>query len=129
AVITLATEHDFPEWVAQGTSLRGWALTHLGKEEGIAQLRQGSANLHSMGVEIERLSSLTLLAEVYKKVGRSEEGLALLAETITAVHKTKAHWLDVELYRLKGELTLESRVESYKSKVEEAEEYFLKAIE
>ena len=36
---------------------------------------------------------------------------------------------EAELYRIKGALTLESQVESHKSKVEEAEACFLKAIE
>jgi class 3 adenylate cyclase/tetratricopeptide (TPR) repeat protein len=44
AAVALATAQGFPQWVAQGTSLRGWALAMQGQgEEGIAQVRQGIA--------------------------------------------------------------------------------------
>src|SRR5262249_40600667 len=36
---------------------------------------------------------------------------------------------EAEVYRIKGTLTLQSQVQSHKSKVEKAEECFLKAIE
>jgi predicted ATPase len=45
------------------------------------------------------------------------------------VSETKECFCEAELYRLKGQLTLQSQVESHKSKVEEAEACFLKAIE
>jgi hypothetical protein len=43
---------------------------------------------------------------VYGKVGRTEEGLTLVAEGLDAVQKTGQHFYEAELYRLKGELTL-----------------------
>jgi len=46
------------------------------------------------------------------------------------VDKTGERYYEAELYRLKGQLTLQSKVPGPKSKVEkEAEECFLKAIE
>jgi predicted ATPase len=45
------------------------------------------------------------------------------------VDKTDERWNEAELYRLKGELTLQSKVQGPSYKVKEAEEYFLKAIE
>ena len=45
------------------------------------------------------------------------------------VDKTGERYNEAELYRLKGELTLQSRVQSPESRVKEAEECFLKAIE
>ena len=53
----------------------------------------------------------------------------MLVEALAQVEKTGERWYEAELYRLKGQLTLQSQVESHKSKVEEAEECFLKAIE
>jgi adenylate cyclase len=44
AAIALCTEHGFPQWLAWGTILQGWALVKQGQgEEGIAQLHQGLA--------------------------------------------------------------------------------------
>ncbi len=46
------------------------------------------------------------------------------------VEKTKERYYEAELYRLKGELTLQQfKVQGSKFKVDEAEECFLKAIE
>ena len=64
----------------------------------------------------------------------------MLAEALAFVDKTGERVIEAELYRLKGELTLQSKVQSPKSKVSdprplipdpqaEAEACFLKAIE
>ena len=54
------------------------------------------------------------------KWGRAEEGLDALAEALAVVDKTGERFYEAELYRLKGELTLQSKVkgQSPKSKVE-----------
>jgi predicted ATPase len=69
------------------------------------------------------------LVEAYGDVGQPEEGLTVLAEGLAQVEKTGEHMGEAELYRVKGELTLQLQVESHKSQVEEAEVCFLKAIE
>ena len=48
--------------------------------------------------------------------GRSKKGFAVLAEALAAVDKTGLRFYEAELYRLKGELTLQSK--RPKSKVE-----------
>ena len=53
----------------------------------------------------------------------------MLAEALAVVNKTGERFCEAELYRLKGQLTLQSQVESHKSKVEEAEACFHKAID
>jgi predicted ATPase len=82
------------------------------------------------------------LAEAYGKIGQAERGLAVLAEALAAVDRNGERFHEAELYRLKGTLTLQSKVQSLKSKVPntqhltpsthaetEAEACFLKAIE
>jgi predicted ATPase len=131
AVITLATEQGFPYWLAVGTMVRGWMLVEQGQvEEGIAQIQQSLAAFRAIGAEFTGTVLLPMLAEAYGKVGQVEEGLAVLAEVLALVDKTGIRWCEVELYRLKGTLTLQSKVPSPKSQVEaEAEACFLKAIE
>jgi predicted ATPase len=130
AVIALAREQGFPFWVPLGMMARGGALAEQGQEEeGIQQLQQGMAILQGQGVELFRLYYLALLAAAYSKVGRADNGLAALADAPALVEKTGDRRYEAELYRLKGELTLQSKVQGPKSKVEEAEAYFLKAIE
>src|SRR5262249_2203386 len=114
-----------------GTILRGWALTEQGQgEEGITQMRQGLASWWATGAELQRSGYPALLAEAYGKVGQAEEGLRVLAEALAAVDRNGERWYEAELYRLKGQLTLQSKVQGPKSEVEEeAEECFLKAME
>jgi predicted ATPase len=50
---------------------------------------------------------LALLAEAYGKVGKAGEGLTALAEALTVADKTGERFYEAELYRLKGQLTLQ----------------------
>jgi predicted ATPase len=143
ATITLASEQGFPYWLAFGTVLRGWALAELGQEEeGIAQIRQGLAAWRATGADMWRPYFFALLAEAYGKAGQAEEGLSTLSEALALVNRTGERFYEAELYRVKGELSLQSEVRSPKSEITspqpstpslqaetEAEACFLKAIE
>src|SRR5919106_508489 len=87
-------------------------------------MRQGLAALRATGAEGGRPWLQALLAEAYGKVGQAEEGLSILDEALTGVRERS--WKS-ELYRFKGELTLQSDGEG--SRAKEAEACFLKAIE
>jgi predicted ATPase len=151
AVIVLSTEQEFPFWLAQGTVVRGGALAEQGQvEEGLAQMQQGLAAFRAMGAEVQRPHFLALLAEAYMKEGQVEKGLTVLAEALSLVDKNEERSYEAELYRLKGELTLQKfqvqgstfqdkkrstlKVQGSKSKAAntqaeaEAESCFLKAI-
>jgi predicted ATPase len=130
AAITLATDQGFPIWIASGIFLRGWALAEQGQiEEGITQIRQGLACWQAAGAEVALPYWRALLAEAHGKAGKVEQGLSLVAEALAQVDRSGERAAEAELYRLKGTLTLQSKVRGPKSKVEEAEECFLKAIE
>jgi predicted ATPase/DNA-binding winged helix-turn-helix (wHTH) protein len=103
--ITLSTEQGFVIWLEMGTILRGRALAEQGQEtEGMAQIHQGLLAFSTIGVGLLRPHFLGLLAEVYEKAGRIEEGLAVLAEALAAVNKSEERMYEAELYRFKGEL-------------------------
>jgi predicted ATPase len=143
-VILLSTEQGFMMWLAAGTVARGWALAEQGQgEAGIAQIRQGIAALQATGTAGARPFVLALLAEAYRQVGQTEEGLRVLTEALTVVDKTGLCQYAAELYRLKGVLTLrQCPVASAKGQAPmpqplppnsqaevEAEAYFQQAIE
>jgi predicted ATPase len=91
--------------------LRGWALVEQGqREEGMVQLRQGLAAYRATGSELQRPHFLALLAEACGKVGQAEEGLNVLAEALAVIDRTEERVYGAELYRLKGELVLQSGV-------------------
>jgi predicted ATPase len=143
AVITVSREQGFALYLAMGTILWGWALTEQGqREEGIAQMRRGLAAWRGIGNELLQPYYLALLAEAYGTVGKGEEALAVLDEALVLVNDKGERMWEAELYRLKGQLTLQKFQvsgskfqvqESPKSEVRspelEAEECFLKAIE
>jgi len=145
AIITLSSEQGFPHWLAWGTIVQGWALAGQCQEEGITRIRQGLANYQATGAALFRPHHLALLTEAYGGGGQAEEGLSVLAEALTQVDNTGERWCEADLYRLKGELTLQEANQKSKSKGQksenpnpntqildlqsEAEACFLKAIE
>ena len=116
AAVALSHEQGFALFAALGSIFQGWALAEQGqREEGIAQMRQGLAAWQATGAELGRPYYLALLAEAYGKAGQREEGLALLTEALTVINKTEERWWEAELYRLKGELLLQSSAQSLAS--------------
>jgi predicted ATPase len=136
-MMTLCSEEGFPYLSGRATVLRGWALATQGEtEEGIVHIRQGMTALRTIGVEHAQSHFLTLLAEAYGKGEQTKEGLLVLAEAIDFVSQTEERFYEAEVYRLKGQLTLqkfqvsdsEFQVSNPQAEVE-AEACFLKAIE
>jgi TOMM system kinase/cyclase fusion protein len=110
-VIALAAEQGFAYWATQGTILRGWALVAHGHEaDGMTQMRQGLADRRATGTELARPYFLGLLAEAYGQEGQVGEGLAVLAEALTAVDHTGERLYEAELLRLTGALLLKQAV-------------------
>jgi predicted ATPase len=107
ACVALSTEQGFPFWAALGTSLRGWALTMQGPgEEGIAQVRQGTASFRATGAALWVPYLYTVLAEVSAHLGHTEDGLQALAEAHTLVEQHEERWWEAEVCRLRGVLLL-----------------------
>jgi len=106
-LIELSAEHRFPQWLALGNIMRGWALIDQGREgDGIEDVRDGIAARRVRGSEVALTYFLALLAESYGKVGQAEEGIAVLTEALDTAQKTGECFYQAELYRLKGELLL-----------------------
>jgi len=108
AAIALSIEHEFPLFYAEGTFVRGWALAQQGQiQEGIEQMRQGIAAFRATGAELSLSSHTASLVETYLKMRQTEEGFAALAEALAMIDKNGERMVEAELYRLKGELTLQ----------------------
>ncbi len=125
----VAREHGFPDFLAWGTLYRGGALIAQGQVvEGLALLREDLA-VTAQG-EIGRTYFLVELAEGYARIGQAQEGMAVVAEAFQWVEKNDERIYEAELYRLKGELTLqqESRERGAGSPEHEAEACFQQAI-
>jgi predicted ATPase len=120
----LSTEQGFAYWAVLGKSCYGWALIEQGQvEEGSALMRQAAVDTQAIGCRVARTIRLTGLAEAYGKMGRVEEGLALLDEVLALVRSSDEHMYEPETHRLKGELLLVQGEEG------EAEACFRRAVE
>jgi predicted ATPase len=125
------------------TIFRGWGLVRQGQcADAIAELQQGLADSRAMGAEANMAHFLAFLAEGYSKAGRREEALNALADALAQVDKTQNRSNEAELYRLKGELAIQtgkpgpnaepSDVQRSRASPEseaEAEPYFRRATE
>jgi predicted ATPase len=111
AAIALATQHEIAQWLALGTVLRGWAVTMQGQgATGVGQLQEGLAAFRATGPGDSRIHPvlLALLAEVSALVGQSEAALAIVDEALAGVAIIGERHSEAELYRLKGELLLQT---------------------
>jgi predicted ATPase len=133
ALLALASKHGFPYWFTQGTILRGWALASEGQtaEKGFEQMCQGLLAYRTTGAEVARSHYLVLLAKIYGKVKKAEEGLTLLTEALAGSRKNGGWYYEAELHRLKGELLLNAEREGQNAEFvhRSAEESFSEAIE
>ena len=149
ALVTLAHEHGFAWWLGVGTSLQGWALVEHAarsgareqREAGLVQLREGLVALRATGAELWVPLYLGVLAQASAQSGQAQDGLRVVAEALALVEKNGERWSEADLYRLKGELTLQTEVNVQGAKFHvtnlhpplsdpqvEAEACFLKAI-
>jgi class 3 adenylate cyclase/predicted ATPase len=141
ALIPLSDENGFSLFRAIGAAHQGWAtIVQSPNEKGIAQIRQSLAALTATGARTFESDYLALLAKSYGVMGWEERGRRVLTEAFKRINKTGECWYEAELYRIKGELTLQkSEVRGPKSEVSrsqsldpkaqsEAEACFLKSI-
>jgi predicted ATPase len=127
AAVTLATEHGFVQWGAQGTILCGWAHAMLGQPDtGIAQIQQALVAYQSTGAALLRPFFLALLAEAYHRAGQATAGLRVLADALEVVRSTAECIYEAEIHRLQGELLLAQG--NTGRTCTEAERYLQKAV-
>ena len=106
ALASLASERGFLFWSAQALYLRGKVMVAEGQAaEGIDELTRGAASVEMTG-GVAGIWKLWL-AEACGKLGRYEEGLAAIAQSIDLMSRTGLRYLEPELYRVKGELVLQ----------------------
>ncbi|SFM75386.1 Tetratricopeptide repeat-containing protein [Nitrosomonas nitrosa] len=122
--IAVSTRYSFALGLAWATSSQGWALAENGQKEGLGKLLHGLSATRDTGGTLDNTFTLALLAEIYLRNNRIDEGLAAIEEALKlAVTGGELFW-HAELLRLKGELLLGQPDES----VQEAEECLCEAL-
>ncbi len=122
--IAVSTQYSFALGLAWATTSQGWALAETGQEEGLGKLLNGLSTFRATGARIHDTCTLALLAKIYLRHNRIDEGLATIEEAQTlAVTGGELFW-HAELLRLKGELLLAQSDPS----VQAAEQCFCEAL-
>jgi len=107
SVIGMSTQHAFPQWLALGVILEGWADAQEGRGEAPTQrVRQAIDEYRATGNEIYVSYFLCLLATTQLKRGEVAEGLDTVKAAQAMAEEAGAGLLEAELSRLKGELLL-----------------------
>jgi predicted ATPase len=127
AAMELCREQGLPVYLALARVLWGWALVEEGRAaEGIAEMREGLRAYRSTGVRWMEPYLLALLAEAHGNAGQPHEGLRVMAEALDLIRETQECAWEAELYRIEGELLLNSGGPRARP---EAEERFRRAID
>jgi predicted ATPase len=122
--IAVSTQYSFALGLAWATTSQGWALAETGHEDGLGKLLQGLSATRATGASTNDTFALALLAELYLRHNRIDEGLATIEEALTlAVTGGELFW-HAELLRLKGELLLGQSDPSFQA----AEQCFCEAL-
>lgn len=122
--VAISTKYSFEVGLAWAMSSQGWALSEKDREEGLAKLVKGLSATQAAGASLNNTYTLALLAELYLRKKRIDEGLgAILDAQNVALTQGERFW-QAELLRLKGELLLEQSEPS----VSAAEQCFAEAV-
>jgi predicted ATPase len=104
--IAISAQYSFELGLAWATSFQGWALAENGHEEGLGQLLNGLSATQVTGANTNNTFTLSLLADIYLREQRIDEGLATIEEALTLAVTGGERFWHAELLRLKGELLL-----------------------
>ncbi|MFF2960216.1 BTAD domain-containing putative transcriptional regulator [Streptomyces sp. NPDC057963] len=83
--IGLAVEHRLHYWKTMLRLPLGWALTHSGRGEGIAEMRDSLAELRLSGTRIRLPLHLGLLAQAQHHAGKREDAVDTLRTMVAVV--------------------------------------------
>lgn len=122
--VAISTKHSFEVGLAWAMSSQGWALAEKGHEEGLATLVHGLSATQAAGARLNNTYTLALLAELYLRKKRIDEGLGAIEEAQKVVLTQGERFWQAELFRLKGELLLEQAEPA----VSAAEQCFTQAL-
>src|SRR5207245_2776792 len=105
--LELASKYQAPYYRTWAGILVSYALAlEQPDEEYIGRLRESISEFKASSARLRLPYYLSLLAQVYGKAGRAEEGLACIYEALAEARLHNERWWDAELHRLRGEFLL-----------------------
>jgi DNA-binding winged helix-turn-helix (wHTH) protein/tetratricopeptide (TPR) repeat protein len=106
----LASEYHFSVYKIAGVLLQGGMTVYRGAwEEGLAALTTGLSQYLALGAQQLIPFFLSFLVEGYRQQGKLDAALQAVHEALSVTATNFDVFWEAELYRLKGELTLQSQ--------------------
>ncbi|MGE4096205.1 MAG: hypothetical protein AB7G75_35840, partial [Candidatus Binatia bacterium] len=110
ALATLEREHEFALNVTYAPIEQGRGLMQRGEfTTGVMLFTESLAQYRATGSRLLLPYFLSFLAEVYGEQGKLQEGLAIIDEALQFTETNFDRFWAAEVYRIKGELTLQSQ--------------------
>jgi len=104
---SLGAKYNLPLSQQSGDVFGGWVLAHQGDVLGaIQQATRGIDGFRRMGHTMYQTHRLAMLVEMHLMAGQTDEAQTLLDEALSISREKAEHFWDVELYRLRGDLSL-----------------------
>lgn len=112
-LVTVASEHALPMWLAWGRTMRGWTLLERRRtEEGMAEITVGVAGAEVAHSTVMRIHFLSQLGATFGRLGYVSEGVAMVEEGFADLEPTDERVSEAELHRSRGLLHLAGKGES-----------------
>ncbi len=110
--VSLSAAHGFAFWNALASVLWGWALIQRGQlGDGCAAIERALDAMQATGTRFFSAFAYGFLAEGHLRAGAHADGLAAVNAGLTVAETTLNRPYEPELWRLKGELLLRSKVQ------------------
>jgi DNA-binding SARP family transcriptional activator/predicted ATPase len=123
--LALTTTYQAPYYRSWAAILVSYALAlEQPTEPHIGRLRASIDDFKASSARLRLPYYLSLLAHVFAKAGRAQEGLAVLDEALAEARAHNERWWNAEVHQLRGELLL-----LHGADAEEIEAALLRAIE
>jgi predicted ATPase len=104
--LAVSTQYSFELGLALAMTFQGWALAEQGQEDGLGKLLHGLSAIRATGGGLNTTFTLALLADIYLRHTRIDEGLGAIEEALMLAATGGELFWHAELLRLKGELLL-----------------------
>jgi class 3 adenylate cyclase/tetratricopeptide (TPR) repeat protein len=125
--INLCSEGGYGLFLPMGVIIHGWSMAHDDKTSkgAIERMLQGISSWRSTGAELFCPFWYALLGDLYLRAGMRDEAGDAISQGFTFTNKNSERYFEAELFRLRGELVMDSGDRGENG----ADKYFRKSIQ
>lgn len=106
-LLHFATTKELPFWIANARAFQGWLLARSGNiEQALEIFNKGLNFLDQAGLVYWRPTYLSWIAQANIDYGEPAKALAYLEEASNVIAVSEEHWMESEIWRLKGLATI-----------------------